>query len=194
ASCTGLSILLADACRAFCVPARAVGTQWTKTAGNHTWVEVWDRQWNFVGACEPAKLNHTWFFANASQADATKLEHRIFAASYAKTGQYFPLVWKPDDKDVSGIDVTAFYTHRGTLKLRLLDKPDGQPQSARVDIRCDGELVASAAGESSYQFDLALGEKYTAAITPAGGKTVSRQFTFPAEGDRDISLATADSR
>src|SRR5205085_2167559 len=99
ASCTGLSIMLADACRAFCIPARAVGTQWTKTAGNHTWIEVWDRQWNYVGACEPGPLNHTWFSGNAAQADPIQPEHRIFAASYARTGQYFPLVWKPDDKD-----------------------------------------------------------------------------------------------
>lgn len=192
ASCTGLSILLADACRAFCVPARAVGTQWTKVGGNHTWVEVWDRQWNFVGACEPAKLNHTWFFANASQADPTKLEHRIFAASYAKTGQYFPLVWKPDDKDVPGIDVTSFYTHRGTVKLRLVDKPDGKPQPARVDIRRDGELVASAAGESSYEFDLARGENYSIEITPAGGKTIVRPFTFTEDGNGELSFSITD--
>lgn len=196
ASCTGLSIMLADACRALCVPARAVGTQWTKVAGNHTWVEVWDRQWNFVGACEPAKLNQTWFFGNASQADPAQLEHRIFAASYARTGHYFPLVWRPDDKDVPGVDVTAFYTHRDTIKVKVLDKPEGKPQPARVEIHRDGELVAGGSGESSYEFDIARGEKYTIEVSPPRGKTATRQYEFPADKDKgnDLTVYTAGDR
>ena len=40
ASCSGLSILLIDACRAVCVPARFAGTpRWTTKRGNHSWVE-----------------------------------------------------------------------------------------------------------------------------------------------------------
>ena len=48
ASCTGLSILLADACRSVGVPARIAGIALWPAAGdqpaggNHTWVEVWD--------------------------------------------------------------------------------------------------------------------------------------------------------
>ncbi|MEI7929177.1 MAG: transglutaminase-like domain-containing protein, partial [Verrucomicrobiales bacterium] len=43
ASCTGLSIILADACRSVGIPARVAGTaMWTNKSGNHTWVEVWD--------------------------------------------------------------------------------------------------------------------------------------------------------
>jgi transglutaminase-like putative cysteine protease len=54
ASCTGLSILLADACRSVAVPARLAGTPaWTNGRGNHTWVEVWGRGWHFAGAAEP---------------------------------------------------------------------------------------------------------------------------------------------
>jgi hypothetical protein len=53
-------------------------------------------------------------------------------------------------------------------------------------------LVASAAGESSYEFNLAREEKYTAEITPAGGKAVSRPFTFAGEGDPELSFAIAD--
>jgi transglutaminase-like putative cysteine protease len=52
ASCTGLSIILADACRAVGVPARLAGTpNWSDKRGNHTWVEVWDKTWHFTGAC-----------------------------------------------------------------------------------------------------------------------------------------------
>ena len=43
ASCTGLSIVLSDACRAVAIPARLVGTPlWSNNRGNHTWVEIWD--------------------------------------------------------------------------------------------------------------------------------------------------------
>ena len=57
ASCTGLSILLIDACRSVGVPARFVGTPlWADGSGNHSWVEIWDGGWHFVGAAEPAGL------------------------------------------------------------------------------------------------------------------------------------------
>jgi transglutaminase-like putative cysteine protease len=39
ATCTGLAILLVDACRAVGVPARVAGTpMWSNLRGNHTWV------------------------------------------------------------------------------------------------------------------------------------------------------------
>ena len=41
ASCTGLSILLIDACRSVGIPARFVGTPlWYNNSGNHSWVEI----------------------------------------------------------------------------------------------------------------------------------------------------------
>ena len=43
ASCTGLSVLLIDACRAQGIPARFVGTPlWSDNSGNHSWIEVWE--------------------------------------------------------------------------------------------------------------------------------------------------------
>ena len=69
ATCTGLSIILVDACRAVGIPARAVGTpMWWNKSGNHTWVEIWDEGWHFMGADEyDAKgLNHGWFTDHAS--------------------------------------------------------------------------------------------------------------------------------
>ena len=54
ATCTGLSILLVDACRSVGIPARAVGTPlWANERGHHTWVEIWDGDWHFTGADEP---------------------------------------------------------------------------------------------------------------------------------------------
>ena len=73
ASCTGLSILLIDACRSVGIPARFVGTPlWTNKSGNHSWVEIWDDGWHFTGACEPTgnELDNGWFKGRAATAQA----------------------------------------------------------------------------------------------------------------------------
>src|SRR5207248_8133691 len=83
ASCTGLSILLSDACRSVAIPARLVGTPlWANKTGNHTWVEIWDGDWHFTGACEadPKGLDRGWFTGNASQAKKDDPKHAIYAA------------------------------------------------------------------------------------------------------------------
>jgi poly(3-hydroxybutyrate) depolymerase/transglutaminase-like putative cysteine protease len=112
ASCTGLSIILADACRAVCVPARLAGTpNWSDKRGNHTWVEVWDRGWHFTGACEPDPrgLDFGWFTADAARAQKDAPEHAIYAASFRHTGTHFPLVWDRRNTAVPGVNVTTRY-------------------------------------------------------------------------------------
>lgn len=112
ASCTGLSIVLADACRAVCVPARLVGTPlWANKRGNHTWVEIWDKTWHFTGACEPDPkgLDRGWFVGDAAQAKRDVPEHAIYAASFKKTPQHFPLVWARRNKSVPAENVTDHY-------------------------------------------------------------------------------------
>ena len=53
ATCTGLSIILVDACRSVGVAARVVGTPlWANKRGNHTWTEIWDDGWHFTGSDE----------------------------------------------------------------------------------------------------------------------------------------------
>ena len=54
ATCTGLSIILVDACRSVGVPARVAGTAlWANKRGNHTWVEIYDEgRWHYTGADE----------------------------------------------------------------------------------------------------------------------------------------------
>ncbi len=113
ASCTGLSIILSDACRAVGVPARLVGIpQWANKPGNHTWIEVWDGKWHFTGAAEPnAKgLNHTWFQGDAAHAKVDSKLSAIYATSFKKTGTTFPLVWAPTVDSVHGVNVTRRYT------------------------------------------------------------------------------------
>jgi transglutaminase-like putative cysteine protease/predicted esterase len=113
ASCTGLSILLADACRAVGVPARLAGTaNWFDSRGNHTWVEIWDGgRWHFVGAAEPDPngLNRGWFAGDAARATPGSREFGIWAATWEQTGDSLPMVWARDVDWVPAVDVTARY-------------------------------------------------------------------------------------
>ena len=60
ASCTGISIILIDACRAVGIPARLVGCRWTTIPGNHSWVEVWSRGgWHVLASGKTPRYNQT---------------------------------------------------------------------------------------------------------------------------------------
>jgi predicted esterase len=113
ASCTGLSIILIDAFRSVGVPARMAGIpKWTNKPGNHMWVEIWDRDWHFTGACEHDKngLDRTWFLGDAALAKKDSIENAIYASSFKRTGTTFPLVWDKDAKEVFAENVTDRYT------------------------------------------------------------------------------------
>lgn len=111
ASCTGLSILLVDALRAVGIPARFAGTAaWHDDRGNHSWTEVWiDGEWHFTEYYPPEALDRTWFLADAGQAVAGDRQHAIYAASFAPTGDWFPMAWNEDSHDVNAIDVSQRY-------------------------------------------------------------------------------------
>jgi len=112
ASCTGLSIILVDACRAVGIPARAVGTpMWANERGNHTWVEVWDGGWHFTGADEydGQGLNRGWFANDAAQARAEVPKYAIYATSWKQDGLSFPMVWAESNKEVAAVNVTGRY-------------------------------------------------------------------------------------
>ena len=145
ATCTGLSILLVDACRAVGVPARIVGTPlWSNNSGNHTWVEIWDGSWLFTGAAEqnPNGFNRGWFVDNASKAIKDNLSHAIYATSFKKTNLNFPLSWAKEVDQVSAINVTDSYTQNAkpvkisglSLMVDVYDKPLGERVSAKVII------------------------------------------------------------
>ena len=143
ASCTGLSILLVDACRAVGVPARVVGTPlWFNKRGNHTWVEIWDDGWHFTGACEadPTGLNRGWFVHDASQALKDDPRHAIYATSFARTGLSFPMVWARNSREVAAVNVTERYapnqpvaeTNSTRVLVKVLDRPAGKRVAAKV--------------------------------------------------------------
>ncbi len=116
ASCTGLSILLVDACRSVNVPARLAGIpSWTNKRGNHTWVEVWhEDDWHFTGAAEydANGLDRAWFTGDAALADKSNRLNSIYAISFARTDTTFPMVWSRDPENaVFAVNVTDRYTN-----------------------------------------------------------------------------------
>lgn len=144
ATCTGLAILLVDACRAVGIPARIAGTaMWSNLRGNHTWVEVWDDGWHFCGAAEPdsAGLDHGWFVGDASRAQRDVPEHAIWATSFQRTEHFFPLVWQPGDKSVPAVNVTDRYAAK---------VPAAQPGAAQLAVK----VVAPAGGRVEAQVNV----------------------------------------
>jgi hypothetical protein len=210
ATCTGLSILLVEACRSVGVPARLVGTpMWTNLRGNHTWVEIWDGAWHFIGAAEPdAKgLNHGWFKNDAAAADNHKPEHRIYASSFKRTGISFPLVWDPSIHWVPAVNVTERYTEivqssgsRIPLLVQVLDKPNGIRVAAKVTVTDSENVAITFTGTSSNStadlnnfltFQLLPGRAY-AVVVESGPSTVKREVTLTKEIEQPISFSLTD--
>ena len=163
ASCTGLSIILIDACRAVGIPARAVGTpMWTNGRGNHTWVEIWDGGWHFTGADEsdPRGLNRGWFTDDAAQAKADVAQHAIYATSWKKAGLAFPLPWARENHDVAAVNVTARYaeptagSNVARLGVRLFGTKGGERIVARVFVSADSRSMPAGAETKAGTADL----------------------------------------
>lgn len=158
ATCTGLTIILVDACRAVGIPARGVGTpMWTNKRGNHTWVEIWDGDWHFTGADEydPQGLDRGWFVGDAAKARTDVPRYSIFATSWKREGVTFPLVWARNSTEIAAVNVTARYARpetaanandgRSTLGVRLFDHAGGNRIAAHVcALQPSGETLAEA--------------------------------------------------
>ena len=115
ASCTGMSILLIEACRSVGIPARFAGTPlWTNKSGNHSWVEVWDDGWHYTGGGEPSgdALDEAWFTERAKTAQKGHPLHAIYATSYKHTDIIFPLPWLDDNDYIHVVDVTDRYLEK----------------------------------------------------------------------------------
>jgi hypothetical protein len=141
ASCTGLSILLIDACRSIGIPARFVGTRlWYNNSGNHSWVEIWDDGWHYTGAAEPSgnDLNKVWFSGLASRAVKGHPKYGIYAATWGKKQIHFPMDWLPGLKIYNAVDVTETYTENvndNLIPIRIkVTNLDGQRQSTNVTV------------------------------------------------------------
>lgn len=160
ASCSGLSILLVDAFRAVGIPARIAGcATWVTVQGNHNWVEVWDGEWHFTEYYpDKGGLNRSWFLERAAYADPDRPETRIYATSWAPTGQAFPIIWDLRQRVVAGIDRTAAYHAWAGGRKRAL-APDESLVGVRV-FRGDRRQASAAT--------LSQGGKEIATVRTAG--------------------------
>ena len=212
ATCTGLSILLVDACRSVGVPARVAGTpMWANLRGNHTWVEVWDGGWHFTGAAEPDKkgLDRGWFVHDASQAKADVPQHAIYATSFKKTATSFPLVWAPSLASVSAVNVTDRYTPkvaaaeqgRERLLIKVLDAPAGKRVVAEVTVTEAGAtnkvLRGTSKGETAdlndiLAFEVTPGTRHVIAVQQ-GGRRVKREFTAGTNKQELLTIPLTDT-
>lgn len=187
ATCTGLSIILVDACRSVGVPARVAGTAlWANKRGNHTWIEIYDEgQWHFTGADEFNKngLNKAWFTGDASKAIADDWKHAIWATSWKKSGTHFPMVWDLKNRNVASVNVTHRYakaqkkTTASIVNIRLWDKKEGEriiatishgeqkvtTKAGTADLNDMAQIKLSSGASATLQVDFE-GEKRSAHI------------------------------
>ncbi|HUC84379.1 MAG TPA: sugar-binding protein, partial [Candidatus Acidoferrales bacterium] len=156
ATCTGLSIILVDACRAVGVPARIAGVpEWVNMDGNHTWVEILDGDWHFTGADEYDRLglDRGWFTNDAAlTARSPNPLNQVYASSWRRTGDYFPLAWDLDSRQVPAVNVSARYAALPTdtnavatvVHVRLREKAGGDRLAAAVEMRSPADEVISS--------------------------------------------------
>jgi hypothetical protein len=205
ASCTGLSVLLIDACRSVGVPARFVGTpRWSDDSGNHSWVEIYDDGWHFTGAAEPTgdELDRAWFTGRASKAVAISDVYGVFAVSYKPTPQRFPMVWRPDADYVNAVNVTARYTGPSCqltegyawVRFRVTDAATGERVPATVMVADSSCSVLFDLTAKDERFDandhvtkpMQIGGSFRAHVSYEG-MSASAPFTVQ-EGEQLISL------
>lgn len=211
ASCSGLSVLLIDACRAVGVPARFVGTPlWSDDSGNHSWIEVWDDGWHFTGAAEPTgtDLDQGWFAGRAAGARRDVPQYAIYAVSWRDTPISFPLVWLPEDDSVNAVNVTDRYTREVTpmpagecrVWVQVIDGATGERCAAQVNVvdANDGQVFEGTANDESFDANdhleahLREGATYTATAT-FGDRNVARVFQASEEGLQTLTLPGAAS-
>lgn len=211
ATCTGLSIILVDACRSVGVPARVAGTPlWMNQRGNHTWVEVWDGRWHFTGAAEqdPNGLDRGWFTHDASQARADLPQHAIYASSFKRTGLSFPMVWARDVDWVPAVNVTEAYVPKSfaaadakpRLLVKVLDRPAGQRVAVDVSLTQPGDTAFRKQGRSRDEsadlndilpFEAVPGLAYEIRVDQ-GGRAV-RQGVVMGTNSQQVVVVTLDS-
>ena len=201
ASCTGLSVLLIDACRSVGVPSRFAGTpMWANKRGNHSWVEVWDGNfWQFTGACEysAAGLGNAWFKGSASNAIKADPKHAIYAASWKRTKTNFPLIWDLGIDYVFAENVTDNYTGNvgNRVFIQLFDKPGGERVAADVEVWMSGSKVASGRTRDSTNdtndilgLSLKKGMDYELKAAIKKDKDWSKSFNVKGERDEEIQF------
>lgn len=164
ATCTGLSIILVDACRSIGVAARVAGTPlWTNNRGNHTWTEIWDEGWHFTGSDEynSGGLNKGWFVSAASKANKSYWKHSIYATSWKETGIHFPMVWDIESKQINAFNVTDRYTGKNNLNnkeddvfVRVQERDGGKRIEVRAELLDEKKQILASQKTKAGRADL----------------------------------------
>lgn len=207
ASCTGLSIILVNACRSVGIPARAAGIPlWPDKRGNHTWVEIHDgKRWRFTGADEyDAKgLDRGWFKKKAGEARKDHPLYAIYATSWSPKGAHFPVPWNPRNKSIGAINVSERYTHNSTsptkhqLGIRLFTAADRKSRiAAKGQLTHDGVRIRSfttKAGTADFndmpQVMVEPGKRYRLVFEVDGKSIQSCDFVAkPGTSTMDVQL------
>ena len=180
ASCTGLSVLLVDACRSVGIPARFVGVPlWTDGSGNHSWVEVWDgAAWRYTGAAEPTgdALDQGWFSGRASAQNRDKPEYAIYAVTWRDSGVEFPMVFDPSRPRARAVDVTDRYAGKSPeipagmtlLRISVRDARSNLRLAREVEVRdtAQRDEVVATGRTKDERFDL---NDHLELVVPQGG-------------------------
>lgn len=119
ASCTGLSVILINACRACGIPARFAGcARWTDQSGNHSWVEFWDDQWLYEGASSSDPRNRSWVGDKVKEFTSSAApENDVLTITAEPKGKsHFILSWAPGDQSYPAVSIRPFYLDKD-LKL-----------------------------------------------------------------------------
>lgn len=185
ASCTGLSILLINACRSVGVPARFVGCRWKNKPGNHSWVEIWDDgEWFHLGAGDCVRVNEAWFNADAAQADPNDPKYAIYAACAEPTGLMFPAAWRSNGtSDIPALNVTERY-------LRLAQVLPSGTARVSFDLRsCAGERIA----REIVVFDAESGKELARGNTHDNRFDLNDHLNFTFPKKTKLRVAPADS-
>jgi poly(3-hydroxybutyrate) depolymerase len=152
ASCTGLAILLIDACRSVGIPARFAGTpMWRDRSGNHSWVEVWDGGWHFTGAAEPTgdRLDDGWFRERVADCRGDEPLHAVYAVTWTDSPVHFPIGWREGAAEIiRAFNVTARYmppdkpSAQGLVRVRICALDGEQRVAVKVSLRsADGATL-----------------------------------------------------
>lgn len=202
ASCTGLSILLVEACRSVGVPARFVGVPlWSDGSGNHSWVEIWDgKRWRFTGAAEPTgmELDRGWFTGRARGAVREDPRRAVWATTWMESPMHFPMVWASDDTSVRAVNVTDRYTTEptaipegyGRLYVSLRDSEVGRRMAEDAVLALGDEQIARGRtrddgfdANDHLEFVVPLGREFVVRFALPSG-----DLEVPGRMDRDEQL------
>lgn len=129
ASCTGLSVILINACRACGIPARFVGCAlWTDQSGNHSWVEFWDNQWIYEGASASDPRNRSWVGDKVkAYTSSTNAVNDVWATTTEQQPDksHFILTWQTADTSYPAVSTRQFYLEQDMVRIKLAQEARG---------------------------------------------------------------------